>query len=274
MTENDEMSMSSSPESRISREMQLRLASRVERHAFEPGATIVKQGQEANRFFIVTRGAVDIVRERPNRPEQPIATLGEGDYFGEIGLLEGVPRTATVRASKDGGAEVLIMDRSTFADFVSSSEQTEEEIAAVVRERVLSLQLAKALPMLTPPQLKKVYPQLEMLSYEPGETIIKQGEPADRFYILVSGRCEVIDHQPGGRDVIVDIREPGEYFGEIGLLQNKPRTATVRAAADSPVEVMALEREEFLAMTADSRATEVVIAREMIQRMIGLAQAQ
>lgn len=262
------------PDSKMDKGIQFQLASRVNRRRYGAGEVIVKQGEEADSFYIVVEGQVDVVRERPNRPLQPIATLSKGDYFGEIGLVEGVERTATVQASQEGAVEVMVMDRATFTDFVTASDLTEEAIAAVIRERILSLLLAKALPVLTPDQVKSVYPQFEILNYGPSEIIVKQGDPADRFYILVSGRCEVIDHHPGGRDITVDWREPGEYFGEIGLLQNQPRTATVRAWPDGDVEVLALDRESFLHMTEGSKATEMAMAQEMVQRMINLAQAQ
>lgn len=274
MATNEEYSKWLLPDSKMDKETQFQLVSRLERRHYKAGEVIIKQGEDADSFYVLVNGTVEVERERPHRPLQSIATLNKGDYFGEIGLLEGVKRTASVRASEGSSVEVLVMDRATFADFVATSQLTEEEIAAVVRERVLSLQLAKALPMLTPEQIKRVYPQFETLTYGPGEEILRQGEPADRFYILVSGRCEVIDHRSDGRDVTVDWREPGEYFGEIGLLQNQPRTATVKAGPDSEVEVMALERDGFLAMTGDSKATEMTIAQEMIQRMISLAQAQ
>ncbi|MGB3714406.1 MAG: cyclic nucleotide-binding domain-containing protein [Candidatus Promineifilaceae bacterium] len=274
MDANEENSKWLLPDSKMDKETQFQLVSGLERRHYEAGEEIIKQGEEADSFYVLVFGTVEVVRERPHRPLQPIATLNEGDYFGEIGLLEGVKRTASVRASKDSSAEVLVMDRATFADFVTTSKLTEEEIASVVRERILSLQLAKALPMLSPEQIKRVYPQLEMMTFGPGDVILRQGEPADLFYILVSGRCEVIDHRSDGRDKTVDWREPGEYFGEIGLLQNQPRTATVKAGPDSEVEVMALGRDEFLAMTEDSKATEMTIAQKMIQRMISLAQAQ
>ncbi len=274
MTTKEEKSKWLLPDSKMDKETQFQLVSRLQRRHYEAGEIIIKQGDEADSFYVLVFGSVEVVRERLHRPMQPIATLNEGDYFGEIGLLEGVKRTASVKASEDGSVEVLVMDRATFADFVATSQLTEEEIAAVVRERVLSLQLAKALPMLSPEQIKRVYPQFKSLTFGPGEVILSQGEPADRFYILVSGRCEVIDHRTDGREITVDWREPGEFFGEIGLLQNQPRTATVKAGPDSEVEVMALDRDAFLAMTEDSKATEMIIAQEMIQRMIGLAQAQ
>ncbi len=274
MTSEEDKSTWLLPASKMDKETQYRFASQVERRRFEPGEVIIEEGDEADSFYVITQGSVDITQERSYRASQPIATLSKGDYFGEIGLVEGVQRTATVIACTDGPVEVLVMDRETFSDFFHASELTEEDIATVIRQRILTLQLAKALPMLTSEEVKHVSPKFQTLSYSPGELIIKQGDPADRFYIIVSGRCEVIDHQLDGRDVTVDYREPGEFFGEIGLLQNKPRTATVRAAVDSEVEVMALDREAFLAMTGDSKATEMTIAREMIQRMISLADAQ
>ncbi|HET6443060.1 MAG TPA: cyclic nucleotide-binding domain-containing protein [candidate division Zixibacteria bacterium] len=262
------------PDSVMDKETQFRLASRVESRRFEPGETIIKQGAEALNFYLIVRGKVVVIRERSNRPSHPIATLGNGDYFGEIGLVEGVGRTATVLASDSGPVDVMVMDRATFSDFVMASDQSEEQIAAVVKQRIQSLALAKALPSLSPDELARVSPQFTNAKFAPGEVIIQQGDPADRFYILVVGRCEIVDHHPDGRDITVDWREPGEYFGEIGLLQNQPRTATVKAGPDTMVEVMALDRESFLAMTEDSKSTEMTIAQEMIQRMIGLAQAQ
>lgn len=109
-----------------------------------------------------------------------------------------------------------------------------------------------------------------MISYPPGAVIIRQGEPADKFYILTRGRAEVLNHHPSGHDITIDWRESGEYFGEIGLLQNRPRTATVRAALESGAEVLAKERDAFFALLTDSEATESDIARTIAQRLVNL----
>jgi len=72
-----------------------------------------------------------------------------------------------------------------------------------------------------------------------GTAVVREGDPSDRFYVIVAGRVEVTQ---GGRHLRVE--GPGEFFGEIGLLRDVPRTATVTALED--VETLSLTREDFL----------------------------
>ena len=101
--------------------------------------------------------------------------------------------------------------------------------------------------------------ELEWAAYEPGDVIIWEGEPGDRFYMIAEGRARAAQ---GGRQ----LREmsTGDSFGEIALLRRVPRTATVTAVGD--VKVFFLAREEFLAAVTGNpesvdRAEEVVSAR-------------
>jgi CRP-like cAMP-binding protein len=134
--------------------------------------------------------------------------------------------------------------------------------------------LARALPKLTPEQVAQVSPKLARETYSSGKEIIRQGETPDRFFIVIRGHAEVCHENLGGHIEVVDTRKPGEYFGEIGLLRNRPRTATVRAPKDAEVEVLALQRKDFEEMIDESRATETHVAREMILRLIHLADFQ
>jgi len=134
--------------------------------------------------------------------------------------------------------------------------------------------LAQALPKLTPELIAEIAPTLKRVTYAPGETIIKQGDPPEDFYIVVRGKAEIYHEGLDGQVRVVDVRKPDEYFGEIGLIQNRPRNATVRASADSEVEVLTMERQDFQEMMEDSRATEMHVAQEMIRRLINLADAQ
>lgn len=134
--------------------------------------------------------------------------------------------------------------------------------------------LARALPRLTAEQIAQLSPKFVRLTYAPGEIIIRQGDLPDRFYIMIRGRAEVWHEGLSGRTQPVETRSPGDYFGEIGLLHNRPRSATVRAAADSEVEVLALDRPAFQKLMDESRATEAQVALEMTQRLIRLADFQ
>ena len=245
----------------------------VVRRTFEPGATIIQQGDEADAFYILTQGDASVYRDKEFGRLQLIGRLTEGDFFGEIGLLQGVNRTATVKVGDDGPAEALVMDRETFAVFVTESDLTAAEIAAMVRRRTVSLNLAKALPNLTSQQINEVSPYFETHRFLPGEVIIRQGDAAESFYIITEGRADVLHENLSGEQFIIDHREEGEFFGEIGLIQERPRTATVRAATGGVVEVLTLDQVSFTALMGDSRATEMTVAQEMIRRLIRIGSA-
>lgn len=134
----------------------------------------------------------------------------------------------------------------------------------------LAGRLARALPRLTREQIAQVSPNFRRESYGPGQEIIRQGDPPERFYIVLRGQAEVLHDSLSGQRRQVDLREPGSTFGEIGLLKNRPRTATVRAT-DEGAELLVLEREDFLALVDDSRATETQVTQDLIRHMLNLA---
>src|SRR6266508_297467 len=126
--------------------------------------------------------------------------------------------------------------------------------------------VAKALSTLSVDQLALVTQQLEARTFTPGAPIISQGEPADQFYIITKGQVEILLHHPGGQDISVTTLRAGQYFGEIGLLRGGVRTASVRAAGETSVEVVVLDREEFSSLLADSEVTRAAIDRVADQR--------
>jgi cytochrome P450/CRP-like cAMP-binding protein len=253
----------------LDRAQQDALVARATRKMYGPSEIIIRQGDEADAFYILLRGAVDVVLEQAGQPERPIAQLAEGAFFGEIGLLQNVRRTATVRAGAAGPAEVLVLDRDSFLSIVEELDLIEEEIAALLRRRSAELALARALPSLSREQIAGVAPASETLTYRAGETIIHQGDPASQFYIIVRGEVEVLSQRPSG-PALINRCAAGEYFGEIGLLQGRPRTATVRAGPQG-AEVLALGIDAFQALVSDSSATESAIAAVMMRRLLSLA---
>lgn len=107
-------------------------AERMEPVRVMAGQTIVREGEQADAFYILVRGRVAIYK-REDGEEGEIKRLGPGEFFGEVGLLRGVPRNATVRAVEP--SELLRLDQETFRKLVASSEATREQMEAVARER-------------------------------------------------------------------------------------------------------------------------------------------
>jgi len=222
---------------------------------FAAGSVIFRQGDAPEKFYIIVAGQVAVLRRGTDGVEQVVNHLGPGDFFGEIGLLYGQGRLATLRATSD--VQVMTMNLPTFLNWLNSSALVQEEIAETVQQRI---GMETAVPP-TQPQNKTTAKDLSetaVLSLIPspitatsasgpvhfaaGETIIRQGDPADKFYILAAGRVEVLEAHDGQEQHVAYL-DAGDYFGEIGLLEEQQRTATVRAL--TAVHALTFDRAAF-----------------------------
>jgi ABC-type multidrug transport system ATPase subunit len=95
---------------------------------YEPGAMILTEGKDNDKFYIVSKGTVEIVLPRPNQSDVVILELGPGKYFGEIAFFHGKNSRASVRACESCAVEVLAMDYGTLNALLSESEPTREAL--------------------------------------------------------------------------------------------------------------------------------------------------
>jgi uncharacterized protein YhbP (UPF0306 family) len=109
------------------------LAARLNTMQLAAGDVIVRQGAPADKFFIIVDGEVEVLREEGGQSHE-VATLGRGQFFGEIAILRDTPRMATVRAKTD--AILFAMDRDVFRSLVAQSMGTTTDFDRVVRERL------------------------------------------------------------------------------------------------------------------------------------------
>jgi CRP-like cAMP-binding protein/cytochrome P450 len=243
--------------------------SQGEHRTYGPGVTIIRQGDPADAFFILTKGKAEVFREQPGQEPRFLSTLSKGDYFGEIGLLHDVFRTATVRAARDGhGVEAIAIGKEPFADIVARFDLTSSEIARLAQRRLISTQIAAALPALTPEQADQLISSFTIEAFGPGDTIIREGDPADKFYILTKGRLHVFNRSSMGTEIPLGSLHSGDFFGEIGILENRPRTATVRVDGDGPAEVISLERGIFLELMDQSEAAKTTVSEAVMERLL------
>jgi NADH dehydrogenase len=103
--------------------------------------------------------------------------------------------------------------------------------------------------------------QVNHAHFQQGDTIIQQGEFGDRFYIIESGEVEVIRQSPGKPEEQLSLRSAGDSFGELALLQDVPRTATVRCL--TPVNVMYFNRRDFLQLIGSYHLFKTHINKEL-----------
>ena len=117
-----------------STELLVATTNRLETRTYQPGQVIVSQGDVADHFYVLVRGEVDVSCKNETGDDVHLATLGPGQFFGEVGLLNYAPRTATVRTKT--AVEALSLDRETFQQVIEQSEATAEDLGRVARERL------------------------------------------------------------------------------------------------------------------------------------------
>ncbi|WP_420629019.1 cyclic nucleotide-binding domain-containing protein [Candidatus Leptofilum sp.] len=100
---------------------------------YEAEAVIVRQGEQPDRFYIITEGFVSVTHEDETGKQHQVAYLTAGDYFGEIGLLEGSQRIATVTAVTH--VKVVSFDRDTFRRWMRQSPSSQDDIAQTAARR-------------------------------------------------------------------------------------------------------------------------------------------
>src|SRR3954468_17534516 len=123
---------------------QLALVTRqLEARTYTPGAPIISQGEPADQFYIITKGQVEILLHHPDGQAIVVTTMGAGQYFGEIGLLRGGARTATVRAAGEANVEVVTLDRDEFNSLIADSEPTKLAIDRVAQQRFVENSAAR-----------------------------------------------------------------------------------------------------------------------------------
>lgn len=125
------------------------------------------------------------------------------------------------------------------------------------------LPLLQAIPMfspLAPPILESLANRLVQVQVAAGDVVLREGQDSDRFYVFESGLVEVTQN-----GAVLRQERPGDFFGEIGLLRDVPRTATITAVEDTTLR--ALEREDFLAAVTGQRDSRLA-ADEVITRRL------
>jgi putative peptide zinc metalloprotease protein len=220
-------------------EMLARLADSLRTERFAAGEIVIRQGDPGDRFYIVELGYVSIWQRRSDGLEEMVHKVGPGQYFGEVALVSNAPRNASVRA--DTPLVLLSLGRKDFDRLVRRYVTLNEGM----NKNVKYSWLLRGMPLfdeLESHQLDWLVERLQPEVYRSGEIILHAGDPGDKFFIIESGEVIVMREIDGIMEELTR-RGPGEYLGEIALLEDRPRTATLVAAVDSTL--LSLHAEYF-----------------------------
>lgn len=201
---------------------------------------VITQGESGDYFYVVESGSFDIYISDAGKAEAgshglgtKVASSGPGSSFGELALMYNAPRAATVVSSEP--SVLWQLDRLTFRKILMDS--------AFQRRRMYEsfLEGVPLLSSLTPYERSKIADALDTVKHPAGSTIIQEGDAGDKFYILESG--EAVAVKRGREQTPLKSYKPGDYFGELALLEDKPRAASVVSTTE--VKVAALDKDGF-----------------------------
>lgn len=218
------------------------------------GDVIVELGQPASSLFWIARGAVSV-----RRGEHLLGELRAGAFFGEIALLGGTRRTATVVCSEESW--VLEVAAATLERLAASEPQLGQVLAEHARARLLAnvMRTSVLFSQLSSAEREQLLPLFRTTMFQPNQSVIRQGDENESLHVLASGMLEV--RQDGHA---IGHLEPGDGVGEISLISRKPATADV--VAQEPSVTLRLSRSDFDRIAVHHPALLAEVYKLLVQR--------
>jgi cAMP-dependent protein kinase regulator len=245
------------------------------------GERVVVEGDDGECMYFITQGRFRVERESADGSLRIIAEMGAGEFFGEMSLLSGAPRFATVVASSDG--ELFRLDRKDLADVMARSPAVGAALERFYKERLVANvgRASRLFQLIVDGHRQALERVVRVETHAAGSLLIEQRAPGRGFFLLLRGTCEVF-HRGDGGEVPYPALHEGDVFGELSLLQDTAATANVRA--QTRVVVLAMGRQWFdevllaspavrseiyaLALERSQRTRELLVKEELEKRLI------
>ena len=204
----------------------------------EPGQVIVRESEIGDCMYVIERGAVQILTTSFDGSDLVLARLEAGQWFGEQALRPGGTgrRNASVRALEE--CTLVVLSRELFESVLAQNSELLVLLRAKGEEQraLRSNRLREG--VFASLGLESGASEYRVERYPEGEAVFHQGDRGDRLYLILSGRAQVDRTEGGERKILAELL-PGQFFGELAILRDAPRNATVAAAGD--LEVVSLD---------------------------------
>lgn len=196
----------------------------------KPKERVINQGDDGDFLFVIEKGQLDCVLRLPDGTEKIVKTCEEGDVFGELALLYNCPRAASVESK--GECILWRLDRDTFNSIVKEAAQKKRTRYDAFLAKVPLLASMDAY------ERSQLADALQVENVADGATIVQAGDVGDKFFIVEEGQLEARKD-----DTVVMSYGAGDYFGELALIRNQPRAATVMSKG--PAKLLTVDSKSF-----------------------------
>ncbi len=218
------------------------LTERIALRRAADGEAVLEQGEAGDSFYVVASGRFRVEKRDDSGERVVLSHLGEGAFFGEMALLSGEPRAASVLAEGDG--ELLELRADVLTALCRDHPQVADSLERFYRRRLLANAMATS-PLFRPfgrDERRAIMERFRSREVAPREVLIREGKPSDGLYVILSGTMDVWKRK-GPDEVRAGVLREGDVFGEMSCLGKRPATATV--VARRPGTVLRLPRAEF-----------------------------
>uniref|UniRef100_A0A7S1A8W9 Cyclic nucleotide-binding domain-containing protein n=1 Tax=Noctiluca scintillans TaxID=2966 RepID=A0A7S1A8W9_NOCSC len=202
------------------------------------GTRLIEQGSDGDCLYVIESGQMDCFKNMDGH-EQLVKECMNGQYFGELALLYNCPRAASVIAHCD--SSLWQLDRETFNFIVRD---------AATKRREQYKTFLKSVPILDQMNVYELGQLCDALipeEHEDGCVVVRQGASGDKFFLVEDGACVATKVYVAGSEAqVVQSYKAGDYFGELALLSEDVRAATV--TTKGKCRLLAVDRETFKAL--------------------------
>ena len=235
---------------------ELLLESEIQRPA--EGEIVFEKNDYTNSFYAIIEGGV-VVETATSTGAAIAFQLARGEFFGELGLISGRRRTATIRAGKS--TLLLEAPRRTMLKLIASVESVRHTLDKVMMKRAVRQYLSATI---RETEVEYLVESATIKRYAINEALFNEGDKADGLYLIRRGSVTV-SRMIAGREIVLSYVAAGNYVGEMALMSDVPRSATVRAAV--PTEVIMLEAKRFTEVMSSHSTVRARIDDRLMDRM-------
>ncbi len=227
-------------------------------HVKKAGEIVFERNDYTDTFYSVVSGTVKVEIGEGKEIE-----ISEGNFFGEMGLLSGRRRTATVRAGKD--AILLESPRKQILKLISSVASVKQSLDKVFIVRAMQTAI---FPDAKPEFLSELADKAQMKNFKKGEVLFKEGDVGDVVYVIRKGSVKISRKNYNGRDIAQTYIAAGNLVGEMALLNPLAETRSATVAAAVPCETILIEKQDFLNLLDKNPDTKKRITQLASQRRV------